>query len=120
LLNDPPKWWTLLRLLLGHQSERALDELAGLSCTPILNTEYARGMNSSVRAGISAVPPDVSGAVLMLADVPFVSAGMVRHLIERYRDTPAQLVVSAYGEVLAPPILYRRDLFGELCSSVDG
>src|SRR5262249_19121807 len=61
-----------------------------------------------------------TGAVLMLADMPFVSAGMVRELIDRYRATGAQLVVSTYGEVLAPPILYRRDLFGELANSLDG
>jgi molybdenum cofactor cytidylyltransferase len=107
-------------VVLGHQSERALEELAGISCTPILNTEYARGMNSSVRAGISAVRPDASGAVLMLADMPFVSAGMVRRLVDRYRATRAKLVVSIYGEVLAPPIFYRRDLFSELGDTLDG
>jgi molybdenum cofactor cytidylyltransferase len=107
-------------IVLGHQSERARGQLAGLSCTPIFNTEYARGMNSSVRAGLFAVPPDASGAVLMLADMPFVSAGMVRALIDRYRATSAPLVVSRYGEVLAPPILYRRDLFGELVVGLEG
>lgn len=107
-------------LVLGHQSERALEELAGLCCTPVLNTEYARGMNSSVRAGISAVPPDAPGVVLMLADMPFVSAGMVRKLIDRYRATRAKLVVSIYGEVLAPPIFYRRDLFGDFDDTLDG
>lgn len=107
-------------VVLGHQSERALDELAGLPCTPILNTEYPSGMNSSVRVGICAVPPGASGAVLMLADMPFVSGSMVRVLVERFRATGAQLVVSKYGDVSAPPILYRRDLFGELGSSVDG
>jgi len=107
-------------VVLGHQSERALGELAGLFCTPILNTQYARGMNSSVRAGVSAVPADASAAVLMLADMPFVSPGMLRELIDRYRATGARLVVSTYGDVPAPPILYRRDLFGELGDSLDG
>jgi molybdenum cofactor cytidylyltransferase len=107
-------------VVLGYQSERAMHELAGLSCTPILNAEYARGMNSSVRAGIAAVPSDAAGAVLMLADMPLVDAGMVRQLVDHYRATGAHLVVSAYGEVLAPPILYRRDLFGELSGGLDG
>src|SRR5712691_11206723 len=54
-------------VVLGHESDRALAELQGLACTPVLNREYESGMNTSVRAGISAVPADVSGAVLMLA-----------------------------------------------------
>jgi len=107
-------------VVLGHQRERSLAELAGLPCTPVLNAEYARGMNSSVRTGISAVPADASAAVVMLVDMPFVSAGMLGELIDRYRATGARLVVSTYGEVPAPPILYRRDLFGELSDSLDG
>src|SRR2546428_9405649 len=101
-------------VVLGHESDRALAELAGLRCTPVVNAEFARGMNSSVRAGISAVPDDASGAVLMLADMPFVTAAMLRALVDRHLAAEAPLVVSTYGDVLAPPILYGRALFGEL------
>jgi molybdenum cofactor cytidylyltransferase len=106
-------------VVLGHEGDRALAELQGLACTPVLNQDYATGMNTSVRAGVSAVPADASGAVLMLADMPFVTAGMLRTLVERYRSAEAPLVVSTYGEVLAPPILYGRPLFGEL-RALDG
>ncbi len=106
-------------VVLGHESGRALAELEGLSCTPVLNQEYASGMNTSVRAGISGVPADATGAVLMLADMPFVTAGMLRSLVDRYRAGEEPLVVSTYGEVLAPPILYGRPLFGEL-RALDG
>jgi molybdenum cofactor cytidylyltransferase len=106
-------------VILGHDSDRALTELDGLRCTPVVNAEFARGMNTSVRAGISAVPEDALGAVLMLADMPFVTAAMLRALVERYRAAEAPLVVSTYGEVLAPPILYGRPLFGEL-RALDG
>ena len=106
-------------VVLGHQSERALSELAGVACTPVVNPEYALGMNTSVRAGVSAVPEDVSAAVLMLADMPFVTADMLRTLVERHHVAAAPLVVSTYGDVLAPPILYGRALFGEL-RALDG
>jgi molybdenum cofactor cytidylyltransferase len=46
--------------------------------------------------------------------MPFVTASMLRTLVEKYRAAQAPLVVSTYGEVLAPPILYGRPLFGEL------
>src|SRR5438270_4865472 len=101
-------------VVLGHESDRARAELAGSSCTTLVNPEYARGMNTSVGAGVAAVPGDAIGAVLMLADMPLVDAGMLRALIERHRESSAPLVVSTYGDVLAPPILYGRALFPEL------
>src|SRR5215831_12029706 len=106
-------------VVVGHERDRALAELEGLPCTPVINEEYARGMNTSVRAGISAVPDDASGAVVMLADMPFVTAGMLRTLVEQHRSSGAPLVVSTYGGVLAPPILYGRALFPEL-GALDG
>jgi molybdenum cofactor cytidylyltransferase len=106
-------------VVVGHESERALAELHGLRCTPVVNPRYARGMNTSVGAGIAAVPGDAAGAVVMLADMPFVTAAMVRTLVGRFRAGDAPLVVSVYGDVLAPPILYGRDLFGEL-RALDG
>src|SRR5216684_1807263 len=69
-------------------------------------------MCTSLRAGIAAVPEGAPAAVVMLADMPFVTAEMVRELIERWQGEP--LAVSLYGDVVAPPILYARALFPEL------
>jgi len=54
---------------------------------------------------------------VMLADLPFVTAAMLRELVSRWRGEP--LVVSLFGDVVAPPILYARPLFPELCA-LDG
>jgi molybdenum cofactor cytidylyltransferase len=101
-------------VVIGHESERARDELAGLSCVPVLNPDHARGINTSLRAGIRAVPERCDGAVVLLADMPFVTAEMVRTLVARFRAGGAPLVISVYGDVLAPPTLYGRELFPEL------
>jgi molybdenum cofactor cytidylyltransferase len=101
-----------LLVVLGHESDRARAELEGISCTPVLNADYARGMYTSLRAGIAAVPEGAPAAVVMLADMPFVTAEMVRELIERWQGEP--LAVSLYEDVVAPPILYARALFPEL------
>jgi molybdenum cofactor cytidylyltransferase len=101
-------------VVLGHESDRARAELAESPCTTLVNPDYARGMNTSVSAGIAAVPGDAAGAVLMLADMPLVDSGMLRALVEQYRESGAPLVVSTYGDVLAPPILYGQALFPEL------
>jgi molybdenum cofactor cytidylyltransferase len=101
-------------VVLGHDEERTRAELAGLACRPVVNTEYARGVNASLRAGIAAIPESCVAAVVMLADMPFVTADMVGTLVERYRDSTAPLVVSDYAGINAPPMLYDRSLFAEL------
>jgi molybdenum cofactor cytidylyltransferase len=85
----------------------------------VSNPEYARGLHTSLRAGIAAVPDGARAAVVLLADMPLVDAGMVRALVDRWRTAGAPLVVSRYGGVVAPPILYASTLFPEL-RALDG
>lgn len=102
-------------VVLGHEAERARQELSGLTCVPVLNTEYLRGVNSSIRAGIAAVSQSAA-AVVVLADMPFVTSEMIATLADRYQTSTAPLVISDYGGVNAPPMLYDRSLFDELLS----
>jgi molybdenum cofactor cytidylyltransferase len=101
-------------VVVGHEAERARGELAGLSCTPVDNPDHALGINRSLRTGISHVPDRARAAVVMLADMPFVTSRMVAGLVARYRESTAPLVISAYGDINAPPMLYDRTLFSEL------
>lgn len=101
-------------VVLGHEAARAEAELSGLRCSAVLNPEYARGISSSLSAGVGAVPPDASAAVVLLADMPFVDAAAIRAVVARYRETGAPVVTARYGEVTAPPTLYDRALFPEL------
>lgn len=104
-------------VVLGHEADRALEALADLRCQPVLNFNYVRGVNESLRTGIGCVPAEAAAACVMLADMPFVASAMLATLIERFRASDAPLVVSRYGDVNAPPILYARSLFEELLST---
>ncbi len=101
-------------VVVGHEAERARAELADLPCTPVDNPDHALGINRSLRTGISHVPERARAAVVMLADMPFVTSDMVAGLVARYRESTSPLVISAYGDVNAPPMLYDRALFSEL------
>src|SRR5437879_312284 len=57
---------------------------------------------------------DVGAAVVLLADMVLVTQQMLAGLVAAARGSPAPLVVSRYGDVTAPPLLFRRALFGEL------
>ena len=106
-------------VVLGHEAERARAELAGLQCETRINAGYARGVATSSRVGVEAVPERAVAAVVVLGDMPFVTTEMIRTMAERYRATGAPLIVSDYGGVTAPPVLYDRSLFAELVA-MDG
>jgi molybdenum cofactor cytidylyltransferase len=101
-------------VVLGHEAGRARAELAGLACRPVVNPHWAQGINGSLRTGLAALPAETTAAVVMLADMPFVTTEMLRTLVERWRDGTAPLVISEYDGVNAPPMLYGRALFPEL------
>jgi molybdenum cofactor cytidylyltransferase len=100
-------------VVLGHEADRVRDELTGLSCETVVNPDHAEGAGTSVRTGVRRAEA-ADALIVVLADMPFVTAQMIRTLVERYRATRAPLVVSHYGDVQAPPTLYDRALFAEL------
>jgi molybdenum cofactor cytidylyltransferase len=109
-----------LLVVLGHQAERAREELAGLPCQVVVNADYQQGITTSLQAGIAALPPGARAAVVLLADMPFVTPEMLAGLAARYRETGAPLVISDYEGVNAPPMLYDRSLFTEIQAMAGG
>jgi molybdenum cofactor cytidylyltransferase len=103
-----------LLVVLGHEAEKSRAELDGLPCQVVINPNYEQGINSSLKAGVSAVPAGTQAAVVMLADMPFVTPEMIAGLIDRYQKSEAPLVISDYEGVNAPPMLYDKSLFDEL------
>lgn len=104
-----------LVVVLGHQADQAARELAGLPHEPALNPLYELGINSSLKSGILAARGlQATAALVMLGDMPFVTAEMIAAMIARYRDSAAPLVISDYEGVNAPPMIYDQSLFPEL------
>jgi molybdenum cofactor cytidylyltransferase len=103
----------------GHQREEVEGALAGLACTPVFNAEYRLGMNTSLRAGFRAVPDSCAAGVVLLGDMPFIEAPHLARLCEAHRAGGAAVVISRFGGVTAPPILYGAQTFADLRALAD-
>jgi molybdenum cofactor cytidylyltransferase len=101
-------------VVLGHEAELVRLALVGVACRCVVNEGHTAGVNSSLKRGLAALPSDADALVVMLADMPCVTSEMLAALVARYRAGTAPLVISEYGGVNAPPMLYHRDLFEEL------
>ncbi|OLB05592.1 MAG: hypothetical protein AUH06_09775 [Gemmatimonadetes bacterium 13_2_20CM_69_27] len=101
-------------VVLGHEADRARAELKGLSCESVVNSDFTGPTSGSLHKGLEQLGSDVLAAVVMLGDMVLVTEQMLSGLVAAARGTEAPLVVSRYGDVTAPPLLFRRALFGEL------
>jgi molybdenum cofactor cytidylyltransferase len=103
-----------LVVVLGHEAALVGAALAGLPVRTVVNARHAEGMNTSLSAGVEALPAEAEAAVVLLADMPFVEPAQIAAVVARWRDTEAPLVASRYGAAPAPPTLYARALFPRL------
>jgi molybdenum cofactor cytidylyltransferase len=103
-------------VVLGHEWDRVRPVIDDLASRVVINASFAEGKGVSLQLGIAEVRAHTTAhaAVVLLADMPFVTAPMLAATAERYARTGAPMVISRYGEVSAPPILYARPLFDEL------
>jgi molybdenum cofactor cytidylyltransferase len=101
-------------VVVGNEAAAVRDNLDGLACDVVVNSDYEGPTSGSLHRGLERLPPKVDAAVVMLGDMVFVTAQMVGALVASAHRTGAPLVVSRYGEVNAPPLLFRRPLFAEL------
>jgi len=101
-------------VVVGHEADRLRAELKDLPVEFAVNADYTGPTSGSLHQGLNALGSDVAAVVVMLADMVRVTAQTLAMLIAAARGTDAPLVVSRYGDVTAPPLLFRRALFGEL------
>ncbi len=73
-------------VVLGWRAREVQDALAGLTVQVLRNPDFRRGMGSSLAAGVAALGPDVTTAVVALADMPWIRPETVRALLEARRD----------------------------------
>jgi molybdenum cofactor cytidylyltransferase len=80
----------------------------------VVNPAYEQGMASSLQAGLSALDPQTSAALIVLADQPFVRPETLAQLADHYRRAHAQIVIPTYKSVRGNPVLLDRSVFAEV------
>src|SRR6266403_1719996 len=104
-------------VVIGAHAELLKKELLHLPVLVADNGEWQKGMSSSIRIGIETLitcGEEMEGAVIMLCDQPFVTAGVVNALVEARRKTGKMIVASAYGEARGVPAFFSRQFFPEI------
>ncbi len=101
-------------VVVGCQAARAEAALEGRELTVAHNPEWATGQSESVRTGLTALDPGVTGAIFMLVDQPAVGTELLNAVLLKYRETGAAMVAPRAGGRRANPVLFDRALWPEL------
>ncbi|MEQ8508823.1 MAG: molybdopterin-binding/glycosyltransferase family 2 protein [Rhodospirillaceae bacterium] len=104
----------------GHEGDLVKAALSGLDVTFASNPDYADGLSTSLKVGLSRVPPQCDGAVICLGDMPNLSTPHIDALIAAYRPEAGQaIVVPVHKGKRGNPVLWDKRFF-EGISEVSG
>ncbi len=99
--------------VLGHQAEEVSAALRETGIETVQNPDYASGIASSLKAGIGALPANVAGAMIVLADMPEISSADIARLAEVFADHAGAAIVRATASgQRGNPVIVPRALFG--------
>jgi molybdenum cofactor cytidylyltransferase len=103
-----------VRVVLGHGAE----DIRGVVDIPdggvAINPKPDRGMLSSLRCGIAALPPGVTAFLVWPVDHPLVEAGTVDRLIEALEASGAPLAIPIRAGRRGHPALFSIGLATEI------
>jgi molybdenum cofactor cytidylyltransferase len=99
----------------GYEAQQVSDALAGSPIRLVHNPDYAQGLSTSLRAGLSALEDDIEGAVIALGDMPWVSSEDIDALIDAFEPQEGHTIcVPVHDHKRGNPILWSAHYFDEM------
>jgi molybdenum cofactor cytidylyltransferase len=105
-------------LILGHEAEKIRRSLASLPCHPkltiVMNRDYRQGISTSIIAGLKQAEKTHDHVMILLADMPAISAKLINHLLHHYLRSGLPLGAVKVKERRSHPVIFSRKLYPEL------
>ena len=103
-------------VVLGYHADQLRGQIEHLPVEVVTNPDYHKGQLSSLQAAIRHIEKDdrCDAMLVHLVDHPFIDVGLVDALIEGFYQTKKLIVVPRYQGKRGHPVIFSRELFGEL------
>ena len=101
-----------VHVVLGHQRELLAQALENRYLDLLYNTAYETGIASSIRCAVQALPNNVNGMIVCLADMPWISTQHIDALIKQF--TGDSVCALYFGNQRGHPILFPKTWFSRL------
>ncbi|MCX5496983.1 nucleotidyltransferase family protein [Kaistia dalseonensis] len=101
----------------GHRREAIELALAGLPVQLVHNEDHADGLATSLRAGIAHLGEGCDAVLVMLADMPAISAAILDRLMAAFAPEEGRLIVVPTHEgARGNPVILSRSFFPEIAA----
>ncbi|MEM5472556.1 molybdopterin-binding/glycosyltransferase family 2 protein [Hoeflea sp. AS60] len=98
----------------GHRNEDIAASLAGIDVELVHNSDFASGMASSLKQGLSLLDEGVQGALVLLGDMPALTRRHLDRLIEVFAEHQGAAIIRACdGDRRGNPVILPRAAFAE-------
>jgi molybdenum cofactor cytidylyltransferase len=96
----------------GYARDSVEAAVADLDVRLTFNPKFASGLASSLKAGLTATPSDVAGALVLLGDMPWIEPRLIDALIDAFLDRQDALAaIPSRDGRRGNPVLLGRGLF---------
>ncbi len=110
-----------ITVVTGHEAKNVCQAVARYDVNIAHNTEYRKGeMLSSLKAGLQAMPPHISAALVVLGDQPRLQPKVISQILAAYAEGAGDIVAPSYQMRRGHPILIDRRYWAEILALPDG
>lgn len=101
-------------VVLGSAASELAPLLRHSPASIAINQDWAEGIASSIREGLTHTPATADGLLISLADQPAVTTEDLRRLAGLWRRQPSCIATAQYGGAVGVPAIFPRWCFREL------
>ncbi len=104
-------------VVVGAVREGIASELRETSATLVVNSDWPRGLGTSIRCGVRHLlecREPISALVLLTCDQPLVDGAVVTSLVKQWKETGPAMVASRYQDTVGIPALFDLSCFDDL------
>jgi len=101
-------------IVTGPDDTALRQALDGLTVRFAVNPRPQDGQGTSIAAGIAALKPWTTAALIALGDQPRTPAPVVPALLDAFRRSGKAIVAPVYQGVQGTPVLFSSEVFAEL------
>ena len=104
-------------IVLGANADQLITEAGETHTRVLMNEQWQEGMASSIRVGLSellVVDPAIEAAIFMVCDQPFVTATLLKELVNEYHSSGKPIIACTYGDSVGTPALFDKTIFASL------
>lgn len=104
-----------ITVVLGHQANQVKQALDDNTLEYIENPDFAEGLSTSLRRGLSEIPEDADAALICLGDMPRISTEEINSIIAAYAPNEGRAIcVPTHNGKRGNPVLLGRRFFAEI------